>query len=147
MSYLIFNKNTDNYFGSLYNIAENENDLNLLNIIKSDYKILTVDLNDFNQIKINLKKPIKYENDLITYENINSSFLKENLILYIEYVTKRLNNFLINNKNHPSFIKFNDYLSQLNAFDFDSISYPLLKSFENHLLDTGQTYYHPLQIP
>ena len=40
MAYFIFRKNTDNLQGNIYRIAENQSDLNNLNIEQSDYKVI-----------------------------------------------------------------------------------------------------------
>ena len=40
MSYFIFLKNLDNVSNSLYKIAENQSDLNNINIDQSQYKII-----------------------------------------------------------------------------------------------------------
>ena len=55
MAYFVFNKNSENLSGVLYRIAENEFDLNNLNIIKSDYKIIEDSQDNFNAVKLNNK--------------------------------------------------------------------------------------------
>ena len=67
MAYFIFTKNSDNIEGTIYKIAENEFDLNNLNINKNDYKIIEDSQFNFTLIKYGNKVPIKYENSTIIY--------------------------------------------------------------------------------
>jgi hypothetical protein len=60
MSYFIFIKNSENINGAIYRIAENESDLNLLNIRKEDYKIIQDSTVDFDLLKLNKKYTDKY---------------------------------------------------------------------------------------
>jgi len=48
MSYFIFLKNSDNIEGTIYKIAENQSDLNNINITQSDYKIIQDSQENFN---------------------------------------------------------------------------------------------------
>ena len=48
MAYFIFTKNLDDVEGTLYRIAENQSDLNNLNIIQSNYKIIEVNEDNKN---------------------------------------------------------------------------------------------------
>jgi hypothetical protein len=57
MSYFIFNKE---FVDSIYRIAENQSDLNNLNISQTDYKIIEDSQFNFNLIKFGNKNPIKY---------------------------------------------------------------------------------------
>jgi hypothetical protein len=147
MAFLVFNKNNGSNFGSLYNIAENENDLNLLNIIKEDYTIASISPEDFFEIKLNIKSAVRYENDSPIYENLTHSYSKEDLLFHLKILKNKINVFLENNKNHPLFNNWNNYLNQLNSFDVNSIAFPLTKSFEKHLFDSNQTVYNILQVP
>ncbi len=52
MSYFVFAKNFDNVSGTIYKIAENQSDLNNLNIILSDYKIIEDSQSNFNDFKL-----------------------------------------------------------------------------------------------
>lgn len=147
MAFLVFNKNNGSNFGSLYNIAENENDLNLLNINKEDYNIISIDVNNFNEVKLNIKSAERYENNSPIYENLTHSYTKEDLLFHLKILKNKINDFLKNNKNHPLFNRYNNYLNQLNSFNINSLTFPLTKSFEKHLFDSGQTVYNILQIP
>ncbi len=147
MSYFIFIKNLENLTGTIYKIAENQSDLNNLNINQSDYKIIEDSLN-FNFIKYGNKWPSKYNNDTITF--IDQTILynsKEDLQNYINNYKNSIKDFLDNNFNHPLFSLWNSYYDQLNNLDLDSITYPLNKSLEQYFNDLEQPSFNILQIP
>lgn len=69
MAYFIFSKNFDNIEGTIYRIAENQNDLSNLNITPSIYKIIEDSQSNFNLVKFGNKIINKYNNDTITYSD------------------------------------------------------------------------------
>ena len=147
MSYFIFIKNSENSEGALYKIAENQSDLNNLNILQSDYKIIEDSQSNFDLVKYGNKNPIKYNNNTITYNDSNVSFLnKEKLKNFVQGLKIQIKQFTDNNANHPSFNVWNNYYNQLNSLDFDSISYPLNKSLEQYFKDLGQPSLNILQL-
>ena len=81
MSYFIFLKNLNNISGTLYRIAENNSDLNVLNINKEDYTIIEDSLENFNAVKYGLKFAEKYNNNTISYVDISVSFTNEKNLL------------------------------------------------------------------
>ena len=148
MSYFIFLKNLDNVEGTLYRVAENQSDLNNLNISQSCYKIIEDSQYNFNLIKYGDKIPLKYNNDVITY--VDGQNLYKNKIelgVYLESFKNAINNFLISNVSHSLFNRWNNYYNQLNNLNLDSITYPLNKSLEQYFDDLGQPSYSILQIP
>lgn len=148
MSYFIFLKNLDNIEGSLYKIAENQNDLNSLNINSSDYKIIEDSQDNFNLVKNGIKTSIKYNNNDITYVDRTSGFAtKEELQVYVNNFINEIKQFTDNNSNHPLFSKWNDYKNQLSSLNLDSIIYPMNISLEQYLNALGQPSLNPLQIP
>jgi len=152
MAYFIFAKNCDDLNGTLYRIAENENDLNNLNIEKSSYKIIEDSQSNFDAIKYGTKSIIKYNNNIITYENISNVFLdpireKAHLNICISNFKICIKQFLDNNSNHPLFDRWNNYNNQLSSLNLDSITYPLNKSLEKYFNDLGQPSYNILQLP
>jgi len=148
MSYFIFLKNQDNLEGVLYRIAENEFDLNNLNIFQSDYKIIQESQTNFNDVKLGIKNVLKYNNNTITYiDNINLFTEKKQLQNYIDNFKNNINNFLENNLNHPLFNRWNNYYNQLNFLNLDNITYPLNKSLEQYFSDLGQPSLNILQVP
>ena len=148
MSYFIFTKNSDNVEGSLYRVAENQSDLNNINIIQSAYKIIEDSQSNFNLVKYGSKHPIKYNNNIITYVDHTFSFKDKNeLQNYINNFKEQIKQFTENNPNHPLFNRWNDYFNQLNNLNLDSITYPLNKSLEQYFNDLGQPSFHILQLP
>ena len=148
MSYFIFIKNMDDIDGSIYRIAENEYDLNNLNINKFDYKIIEGNQNDFNNIKYGNQSILKYNENIISFQDdLVFKFNKTDLENYINNFKNLINYFLKSNKNHPLFDRWNNYYNQLNNLNLDTITYPLEKSLEQYFNDLGQPSLNPLQVP
>lgn len=148
MAYFIFIKNLDNVSGSAYRIAENQSDLDNLNINKLDYKIIEDSEVNFNSVKYGTKFPEKYSGNTINY--VENDIVFENKSILNNYMTntkKLIKAFLDNNPNHPLFSGWNNYYTQLNNLNLDSITYPLNKSLEQYFNDLGQTSLNPLQLP
>jgi len=149
MAFFIFQNNLDNVENTLYRIAENENDLDNLNIIKSVYKIIEDSENNFNAVKFGIKYVSKYNNNSITFiDNQSINFKsKDGVRTYIDCLKLPIQQFLDNNLNHPLFNRWKDYYNQLNNLNLDSITYPMNKSIEQYFNDLGQPSYNILQIP
>jgi len=148
MSYFIFLKNLDNIGGTIYKIAENQSDLNNLNINQPDYKIIEDSQSNFDLVKFGQKFVEKYNNNLITY--INQTFLYKNgdeLQNYINNFKQQIKQFTNNNPNHPLLNQWNNYYNQLNNLNLDNVTYPLEKSLEQYFNDLGQPSYNILQLP
>jgi len=147
MAYFIFDK-LENVDGSLYRIQENLSDLNNTNINQNDYKIIEDTQDNFNSVKYSLKSVLKFNNNIIIYENTPIvPIIKNELKFKINEIKNIINPFLKNNKNHPLFDRWNNYYNQLNSLDLDSITYPLNKSLEQYFNDLGQPSYNILQLP
>ena len=148
MSYFIFLKDSDNIEATIYKIAENQSDLNNLNILQNSYKIIEDSQSNFNSVKLRTKLPIKYNINTITYIDQIISFKDKNKIQnYVNSFKQQIKNFTDSNPNHPSFNLWDNYYNQLNNLNLDSITYPLDKSLEQYFSDVGQTSLNPLQIP
>jgi len=148
MPYFILLKVSDGGAGSLYRIAENESDLNNLNIIKSDYIILEDSQVNFDNFKYRNKSILNFDNNNINYTNFNVRFENKNkLINYIESIKPLINDFLENNKNHPLYNRWKQYDDQLKNLNLDNIVFPLEKSLEQYFKDLGQPSYNIIQIP
>jgi hypothetical protein len=148
MAYFVFGKDLEDISNSIYRITENQNDLNNLNIIKSDYKIIEDSQSNFNLVKLRNKFPEKYNNNTITYIEKNIVFKdKSELQSYIEIFKNQIKEFTDNNPNHPLFSLWNNYYTQLNNLNLDNVTYPLNKSLEQYFNDLGQTSLNPLQLP
>lgn len=148
MAFFICLKNFDNKSGSLFKIAENQNDLDNLNINQLDYKILEDSQENFNAVKLGIKTIDKYNNNEIFYLNQSSEFLNKTLLQQtIEGLCETINNFLVNNLNHPYYNQWNNYSNQLKNLNINNITYPLNKSLEQYFNDLGQPSLNPLQLP
>jgi hypothetical protein len=148
MSYFIFSKNLDNVEGTIYKIAENQSDLNNLNIIQSEYKIIEDSQFNFDLVKYGNKLPNKYNNNIINFVDFSYSYKKKiELQNYIDTLKDSIKQFLDNNLNHSLFNQWNKYLNQLNDLNLDSITYPMNKSLEQYFKDLGQPSYSILQLP
>ena len=147
MAYFVFTKNLDNVDGTIYRIAENQSDLNNLNIIPSDYTIIEDSQTNFNLVKLGNKRAVKYNNGVITYIDQTVSFNNKNLLQdYVNSFKQEIKQFTNNNPNHPLFSLWNNYYTQLNNLNLDSITYPLDKSLEQYFIDMGQPSLNPLQV-
>jgi hypothetical protein len=147
MAFFIFN-HLEISEGNIYRIAENNTDLNNLNIIKLDYKIIEDTQENFQAVKLGVKFPRTHNNVSIVYENLNIFFSSEdNLKSYINNLNYQIKNFLRANLNHPSYNLWNNYLDQINTLNLNSITYPLNKSLEQYFNDLGQPSLNTLQLP
>ena len=148
MSYFIFLNNSDNLEGTLYRIAENQSDLNNLNIAQSVYRIIEDSQNNFDLIKYGNKYVVKYINNDIFFEDTSTIFnKKEELQGYVNTFKSQIKQFLDSNKNHPLFNNWQNYYNQLNNLNLNNISYPLNMSLEQYFKDQNQTSLSPLQLP
>ena len=148
MAYFIFLKNLDDVEGTIYKIAENNEDLNYLNINQPDYKIIEDSKENFDLVKFENKSIQKYNNNTITYIDLNILFNdKDKLQVNINNLKQQIKQFTDINPNHPLFSRWNNYYNQLNSLDLDSITYPLNKSLEQYFNDLGQPSYNILQLP
>ena len=147
MSFFIFLKNVPDTTGTIYKIAENQFDLHNLNIIQSDYKIIEDSQENFNLVKNNIKFPSFYDNDSIYFVDVFNSYDRNLLETIIEIYKNKITEFLQNNPDHPLYNKWNNYLNQLNNFDFDVLNYPLDMSLEQYFNMKGLTSLNILQLP
>jgi hypothetical protein len=148
MSFFIFVKNLDNFGGSLYKIAENQSDLNNLRLADNFYKIIEESQNNFDSVKYNTKCAVKYNGNVISFSDIETSFNnKDQLFLYVNDIKNQIKLFLDNNKTHVSFNVWNTYYNQLNSLNLDAITYPLNVSLETYFKDNGQISLNTLQLP
>jgi hypothetical protein len=148
MSYFVFLKDMDNVEGSIYKIAENQSDLNNLNIDKSVYKIIEDSQENFNTVKLNIKFPLKYTGNTITFINVINNYpIKTPLENEVNNFKNQIKQFTNNNPNHPLFNLWNNYYNQLNNLNLNNINYLLTISLQQYLNDLGQLSLNPLQLP
>ena len=146
MSYFIFLKNFDNVEGSLYRIAENQNDLNYFNI--QSYKVIEDNQINFDNVKYGNKIVLKYSDNTIYYDDLQVTFTNALLLKNdIDSKKKQIKFFTDNNKEHPLFNRWNSYYDQLNSINLNNITFPLNKSLEQYFKDLGQPSFNILQIP
>jgi hypothetical protein len=158
MAYFIFIKNSEDVQNTLYRIAENEFDLNNLNISQTNYKIIEDSQSNFDAVKYGTKNVLKYNNN-ITYEDKITSFedvIKDGLLVksgeehlndYVLNCKNAINQFLKNNQNHQLFNRWNNYYNQLNSLDLNTVTYPLNTTLEQYFKDQGQESLSTLQLP
>lgn len=149
MPYFVFNKNQEDIQGTFYRMAENESDLNNLNIKSFDYKIIQDSIENFNDVKFEIKFPLSYNiNNVINYIDSEPLIIKkENLEKTVNNLKQQINLFLKNNPTHPLFDRWNNYYNQLNSLDLETINYPLTMSLEQYFNNLGQPSYSILQLP
>jgi hypothetical protein len=146
MAYLIFINNTENVENTIKYIAENSTDLNNLPLLDT-LKVINISDADFLDVKLMKKRVIKYNADIITYENLNCSYPKKtDLEPLIKNITLNFTNTLSANPNTPFKDRINNYLSVLNAIDTNTFSYPLNSSLEKYLNDNGKIVLNHLQV-
>jgi hypothetical protein len=147
MSYFIFLKNLDNVDGTIVKIAENQSDLNNLNINQSDYKIIQDSQENFNSVKLNVTYPLKYNGDIIIFDTLQHLYTKNSLQEEVYNFKIKIKEFINNNPNHSLVSRWNDYYNQLNNLNLDNINYPLTTSLTQYLDNQGQPSYNILQLP
>lgn len=161
MAYFIFLSDCENIEGTIYRIAENQSDLNSLNIVQNNYKIIEDSQENFNFVKLNIKQPVSYSGNIITYvdesyswnlsyEDIQQNLgYSSNLKIYVNNCINSISCFLNvdSNKNNLNYNKWNNYKNQLSSLDLKSITYPLNKSLEQYFNDLGQPSLNILQLP
>ncbi len=147
MSYFIFLKDSENIAGTIYKIAENQFDLNNLNLQQSDYKIIEDSQENFNSVKNGIKYPLFYNNNFISFVQVPNSYDRDELEKNIENFKNEITLFLKNNPNHALYNKWNDYFNQLNNFDLDILNYPLDMSLEQYFNIRSLPSLNILQLP
>jgi len=158
MSFFIFLKNpdnSDNFENKIYKIAENQSDLNNLNINLSEYKIVEDSQDNFNLVKYGIKFPSNYFNNSITYVDNRINYFdtitflldKKNLQTYISDFKIMIKYFTDNNPTHILYSRWTNYYNQLNSVNIDSIILPSNTSLESYFNNTQQPSFHYLQIP
>jgi hypothetical protein len=156
MSYIILSKYSPDNQAHVYRIAKNQNDLNYLNIIQSDYNIVEISEEDFDAIRTYAKYPITYENGIISYDNLLPIHFTDKEIIqnYIETYKNNIKIFLDGNQTHPYFNMWNDYYNQLhdlkeqlNNLEFNELNFPSNKSLTQYFDDLGKVSLNILQLP
>jgi hypothetical protein len=147
MAYFLF-QNIENLTGTFFKCVETQSELNNLNIIQSQFKIIEDTKQKFDDVILGNIKPISFTGNSINYENTNIVFdSANNLRGYIESQIHCIDAFLRNNKDHVDFNKWLSFKEQLRSTNIYSITYPLQNSLEKYYLETGKTVLSTLQMP
>jgi hypothetical protein len=147
MAYFIYNKFSEK---CIYKIAENDSDLNSLNIPQEDYLIVTVNQNDFDSVRLNNKYVLNY-NGSVQLQDLNNYFNRTFLTQTINSNIKVISFFLEAQPQSVVFQKWLNYSNLLKNLDVNTII-PTLNgvleiSLEQYLQNQGQTSLNILQIP
>lgn len=153
MAYAIITNN------ELYRIASNETEKNDLNINESDYIIKDISDADFLKLKNNIAS-ITFANDTLTITDKPADTIlgtteeieaesKRLLQEHHQNLINQFNAFLKSesNANKSLYSTIQSYKNYLNDFDYDSLTYPLNKTWEEYCSDNSISYISALQIP
>jgi hypothetical protein len=151
MSYFIFLKNSKDLPGTLYRIAENEEALNNLNIVKSDYKIIEDTFENFENVKYGLKYVLKHNDNTIIYSENSLTFdqkeqLQSNIdnsldpvvlddtklaVSYLNYVNN-FKNLLTFEKKEQLQNYVNNFKDSIKKFTDTNLNHPLYNQWNNY---------------
>jgi len=149
MAYLIFSKKENLTSSDLYRIAETEEHLNSLNIIKNDYIIKTISIDDFNNLKSENKKIESINGDQITYVDFirPNPLEKEEFDKHIESRKEFCQAVLNAKKVKPIILGLvQQYLTTLNSIDTTTINFPLNKTFNQYINSQSLFFINLLQV-
>jgi len=150
MSYFVFIPNKPNTTGVIYRIANNDFDLNNLNIDKSLYNIITDTNANFEDVQLSKKNIISYNsNNTINYEEVTSGGFENSIQLqnYIQNYCNLITNFINNNPSSPLLPTWVSYKTQLLNTDIKTIIYPMTISLEEYYKNNNLPFLNPLQLP
>lgn len=147
MSYLIFTKSS----GEVYKIAENDFDLNTLNIPSELYFNANISQDDFNSVRLIKKAVLKYEGQVKLFDCNAFCFNRTQLQNYIDIFLKQIESFLNAQPQSVVFNKWKNFfvlLKGLNVVNIIPNENDTLKiSLEQYLENQGLTSLNPLQLP
>ena len=122
--YFIFNKDAAAENGALFRAAESDTALQNLNINQDLYKVLNSTDAVYTNFQKGLYIDIKYDDsDTILYTDISStvSFVDaDHLNSEINAYKDQINHWLVRNKNHTDFNKWNTFKNNIAAIDASS---------------------------
>lgn len=154
MAYVIISNN------QIYRIASNETEKNELNINPNDYIIKEISDADFLKLK-NEDVTTSFANDTLTITDKDEESViigtaeeivedsKKVLQEHHKQLIKQFDAFLIgeNNSSKSLYSTIQSYRNYLSDFNYDSLTYPLNKTWEQYCHDNSITYISALQIP
>jgi hypothetical protein len=128
MSYYVFN-NIENLNGTLFRIAENLEDLNI--IVNQNnhkyYKIINNNSVDFNSVRKEIKIPVKFVGDQVIFLDKDLDLQHDTVKIVQDLIIqtkKPIKDWLDTHKEHVSYSKWNNFYNQLSNINLNSISYP-----------------------
>jgi hypothetical protein len=147
MAYFIYNQAANN---QIYKIAENQTDLDSLELPQNQYLIINGSQIDFDDVKLNNKYVLNYNGSSVQVENVALVYTREQLNEYIQNIINTLNYSVIG---HPQNIKNQQWLDYINVLKtlnvFEIIVPPekfLIGSLELYLKNNNKPYYNLLQV-
>ena len=153
MAYYVFN-NIENLEGTLFRISENLNYLNTIipiNLQKS-YKIIEDNSVDFNLVRKNLKRPIKFINNQVVFIDKDQEHEYDSIQMIeteISNIKKQIKDFIDNNKQHSLYSIWSNFYNQLSNLNINNITLPTKLTIGEifSLLSPGNTYLNNLELP
>jgi len=142
MAYLIATK--DNY---LFKVAADDAEKSNLNIIDSDYDIVTISNSDFDKIRT-FSASVEYSNGVYNIVDITEPMGPQNeqwLKNVINHEIQHFENWLSICKENSNYTKIQNYCNFLKNFDTSSVSFPMNESFGKYLISNSIEYISPLQ--
>lgn len=147
MAYFIFNKEAGN---QIYKIAENDVDLNALDLPQNQYLTITVDANDFNLVRCNVKSVLPF-NGSIQLIDQGFYFTPEKLKEYIQNIIIQIDLFLQGRPTNIKVAQWTSYKSFLQNLNISEIIIPpekyLVTSLEFWLKINNKPCFNTLELP
>ena len=141
MAKFIFKKDSDNVVeGVLSFIANDQSHIdNNKNWDESEFDIIDVSDDDFNNIKLGAKGIVSKNGTNVTYFDVTYNYdSEEKLNTEISKVTEKIDVWLSGNSSKPFASTVINYKNYINSIDVSSIT-PLNTSLEKYVSDQGQT--------
>jgi hypothetical protein len=153
MAYYVFN-NVENLDGTLFRISENLNYLNTIIPInlQNSYKIIQDNSVDFNLVRKNLKRPIRFVNNQVIFIDKDQEHDYESVKIIqteIDNIKKPIKDFIDNNKQHSLYSIWSNFYNQLLNLNINNITLPTKLTVGEifSLLSPGNTYLNILELP
>jgi len=134
--------------GQLYKVCENEAAKANLNCNEDDYTVQSISDDLFNDI-IKSKKWIEYKDSTVNITDIDfpdgwpsAEVLKQDLKDKCEL----MNTWANSNVNNPTYNNVITYINYIDKFDFSSLSFPLMVTWEEYCDNNSVPFFHPLQL-
>jgi hypothetical protein len=152
MAVFVFSKNSDGINGSLYKIASSQSVYDDNKNWQDDlYDVITVNDDDYNEVKLGTKSVISKNGSTISYQETNTLFnTPVSLNSYINSVINIIDEWLTNNSSKPlasSVIAYKNFIRSINVSSLSiTEENPLNSSLEAYVENQGITAVHPLEL-